>query len=65
MSAKEELLKDFELTLYDFWGEKKTKRAFLEAWKDFLDSLKDSGQHIPKKWYSLSKAERERLYRYL
>ena len=22
MSAKEELLKDFELTLYDFWGEK-------------------------------------------
>lgn len=49
MSAKEELLKDFELTLYDFWGEEKTKRAFLEAWKDFLDSLKDSGEHIPKK----------------
>lgn len=29
MSTKEELLKDFELTLYDFWGEEKTKRAFL------------------------------------
>ena len=44
MSTKEELLKDFELTLYDFWGEEKTKRAFFEAWKDFLDSLKDSGE---------------------
>lgn len=65
MNTKEELLKDFELTLYDFWGEEKTKRVFLEAWKDFLDSLKDSGEYIPKKWYSLSKVERERLYRYL
>ena len=65
MNTKEELLKDFELTLYDFWGEEKTKRVFLEACKDFLDSLKDSWEYIPKKWYSLSKVERERLYRYL
>ena len=27
MSTKEELLKDFELTLYDFWGEEKNKTS--------------------------------------
>lgn len=35
MSTKEELLKDFELTLYDFWGEKKQNEPFLRLGRIF------------------------------
>lgn len=62
MSDKRQLLNEFESCLNDFWGESPTKTGIREAWRDFLDIVRES-EPIPKSFYTLTKTERERLYR--
>lgn len=59
---KEDLLKEFESTLFDFWGEKPTKRKIQEAWRDYLDAIK-ADEPVEKEWYKLTKEEKEHLYK--
>lgn len=61
MSDKRQLLNEFESCLNDFWGENPTRTGIKEAWRDFLDTVRES-EPIPKSFYTLTKAERERLY---
>lgn len=61
-TTKKQLLSEFESYLFDFWGEEPTRRKIGEAWRDYLDSVKES-EPIPKSWYSLTKEERENLYK--
>lgn len=58
---KQELLKQFESTLYDFWGDEPTKKAIQEAWVDFLDAVKET-EPVQASWYKLTTAEKTRLY---
>ena len=60
-TTKEKELDVFKSCLYDFWGEKPTKRAIVAAWKDYLDSASEDYE-IEKDWYKLSKEEKEKLY---
>lgn len=58
---KKDLLSQFEVTLYDFLGEDPTRTAIKEAWRDFLDAVAEN-EEVPKTYYRLTKAEREKLY---
>lgn len=61
-TTKEQLLNEFESCLFDFWGEEPTRRKISEAWRDYLDSVKEC-EYIPKSYYTLSRCEREHLYK--
>lgn len=61
-TTKKRLLEEFESCLFDFWGEEPTRRKISEAWRDYLDCIKET-EAVPKKWYTLAKDERENLYR--
>ena len=58
MSDKRQLLNEFESCLNDFWGESPTRTGIKDAWKDFLDTVRES-EPIPKSFYTLTKTERE------
>lgn len=61
-TTKNQLLSEFESCLFDFWGEEPTRRKIVEAWRDYLDSIKES-EPVQKSWYRLNKDEKENLYR--
>lgn len=59
---KKDLLSQFEVVLFDFWGEEPTRTAIKKAWGDFLDAVAEN-EIVPKEYYKLTKAERENLYK--
>ena len=61
-TTKENELHMFEACLFDFWGEEPTKRAIVQAWKDYLDTVKENYE-VPKEWYALTMDEKRKLYK--
>lgn len=59
---KENLLEQFESCLFDFWGEEPTRRGIVDAWIDFMDSVRED-EDVPKEYYRLTMDEKRRLYR--
>lgn len=59
---KKDLLSQFEVTLFDFWGEEPTRTKIKEAWSDFLGTVAET-EDVPKEYYKLTKEERENLYK--
>ncbi len=65
MLDRDKLVREFESTLEDFWGETPTKRGICEAWKDYLDAVKDGGEEVPKEWYVLRRIDKRILYKHI
>lgn len=61
-TTKEQELELFKSCLFDFWGEEPTKRAIVEAWKDYLDAVK-ADYEVPAAWYKLTMDEKRMLYK--
>lgn len=62
LTDKKKEIEAFKSCLDDFWGEEPTKRGIVSAWKDYIDSLRET-YDVPASWYKLTMEEKRELYR--